>query len=80
MAARRNRNKFAVPDEIREMAAAAARCRDPVRRLLRKRARKARRVFEAGRVVLPGGKVIHRPVVKKLWINGRAREDRESPL
>ena len=45
----RNRSKFTVPDEIREMAAEAAKCRDPVRRkLLQKRARKARREFEAG--------------------------------
>ena len=72
-----NENKFAVPDEIREMGGEAAKCRDLVRRkLLRKSARKARRVFEAGTAVLPGGKVIHRPVVTKLWINGRASEDR----
>ena len=46
------------------MAAEAAKCRDPVRRkLLRKGARKARREFEAGRVVQPRGKVIHRAVV-----------------
>ena len=43
----RNKNKFTVPDEIREMASEAAKCRDPVKRkLLRKRARKARREFE----------------------------------
>ena len=47
------------------------------RKLLRKRACKARREFEAGRAVLPRGKVIHRLVVTKLWINGRASEDRE---
>ena len=76
--ASRNRNQFSVPDEIREMAADAASCRDPVRRkLLRKRARKARREFEAGRAVFPRSKVIHRPVVTKLWINGRASEDRD---
>ena len=40
----RNRNKFTVPDEIREMAAEAATCRD---------------------------------LVTKLWINGRASEDRD---
>ena len=27
-----NKNKFMIPDEIREVAAAAAKCRDPVRR------------------------------------------------
>ena len=76
--ASRNRNRFSVPDDIKEMADDAATCRDPVRRkLLRKRARKARREFEAGRAVLPRGKVIHRPVVTKLWINGRASEDRD---
>ena len=42
---------------------------------LRKIARKARREFEAGRAALPRGKVIHRPVVTKLWVNGRASED-----
>ena len=31
-AAARNKNKFTVPDEIREVAAVAAKCRDPVRR------------------------------------------------
>ena len=35
------------------------------RKLLRKRARKARREFEAGRAVLLRGTVIHRPLVKK---------------
>ena len=75
--ASRNRNQFSVPD-VREMAADAASCRDPVRRkLLRKRSREARREFEAGRAVLPRGKVIHRPVVTKLSINGRASEDRD---
>ena len=44
---------------------------------LRKIARKARREIEAGRAVLPRRKVIHRPVVTKLWVNGRAREDRD---
>ena len=67
-----------MPDEIRENAAEAAHCRDPVRRkLLWKRARKARRDFEAGGAVLPRSKVIHRPVVTRLLINGRAREDED---
>ena len=40
----RNENKFTVPGEIREMAAEAATCREPVRRKsLRKEASKARR-------------------------------------
>ena len=76
--ASRNRNKVSVPDEIKEMAASAEKCRDPVRRkLLRKGASKARKEFEAGRAVLPGDKVLHMPVVTKLWINGRASKDRD---
>ena len=66
----RNRNKFSVPDEIREMAAEAAKCRDEAKRKLPRK--RARREFEAGRAVLPWDKVNHRPVVTKLWINGRA--------
>ena len=76
--ASRNRNKLFVPDDIRGLATEAAKCRDPARRkLLRKSARKARREFEASRAVLPRGTVIHRLVVTKLWINGRASEDRD---
>ena len=60
------------------MASDAAKCRDPVRRRhLRKIAQKARRGFEAGKAVLPIGKVINRPMVTKLWVNGRASEDRD---
>ena len=44
---------------------------------MRKVVRKARREFEAGRAVLPREKVINRPVVTKLWVNGRASEDRD---
>ena len=76
----RNRNKFCVPEdeEVRQMASDAAKSRDPVRRrYLRKIARKAQREFEAEKTVLPRGKVIHRPVVTKLWVNGRASEDRD---
>ena len=70
--------KFCVPEEIRQMSSDAARSRDPVRRRhLRKIARKARREFEVGRAVLPRGKVINRPVVTKLWVDGRASEDRD---
>ena len=76
--ASRNNQKFMVPDEIREMSALAAQCRDPVRRkVLRKKARKARREFDARVGALPRGKTVKRPVVKKLWINGRASEDRD---
>ena len=60
------------------MASEAAKCRNPVKKKqLRKIGRKARREFEAGRAVLPKGKVIHRPMVTKLCINGRASEDRD---
>ena len=60
------------------MASESAKCRNQVRKKeLRKIARKARREFEAGRVVLRWGKVIYRPVVTKLWVNGRASEDRD---
>ena len=74
--ASRNRNIFFVPDEIRDMASEAAQCRNPVRKKeLRKIALKARREFEAGTAVLTRGKVIQRPVVTKLWVNGCANED-----
>ena len=43
MTAPRNNTKFMVPDEIREMAASAAQCRDLVRKkVVRKKAQKAR--------------------------------------
>ena len=44
---------------------------------LRKLARKARREFEAVKAVLPRRKVINRLVLTKLWVNGRASEDRD---
>ena len=60
------------------MAALAAQCRDPVRRkVLRKKAQRARREFEAKVGALPRGKIIRRPVVTKLLVNGRATEDIE---
>ena len=71
----RNRNTFCVLEEIRQMTFDAAKSRDPVRRRhLRKIAQKARREFEAG---LARGKVINRPVITKVWVNGRACEDRD---
>ena len=76
--ASRNKNKFMVPKEIREFASPAAQCRDPVkRRVLRKKAQKARRGFDARVAALPRGKVVKKPVLTKLWVNGRATEDRE---
>ena len=48
-----------VPEEIRELANVAAQCRDLVkRRVLRKKAQKVRREFDARMGVLPGGKVV----------------------
>ena len=40
-------------------------------------AQKARHEFEAGKEVQPRGKVIQRPTVPKLWVKGRASEDRD---
>ena len=37
----------------------------------------ARREFDARMGALPRGKVVKKPVVTKLWVNGRATEDRE---
>ena len=72
-----NKNKFMIPDEIKEMVA-AAKCRDPVRRKLQKKnARKVRREFDASRSALSRGKIVQRPVVTKLWVNGQASEDRD---
>ena len=69
MTSSRNRNKFCVPEEIKKMALEE--------KQLRKIARKARRDFEAVRDLLPREKVITRSVVTKLWVNGRASEDRD---
>ena len=67
-----------VPDEIRELASMAAQCGDPVkRRVSRKKAQKARREFDARVGALSRGNVVKNPVVTKLWVNGRATEDRE---
>ena len=72
----RNRNKFCVPEEIRQMASDAAKSRNPVRRRhMRKIAQKSRREFGAGKAVPPRGKVINRPVVTKVWVNSRASAD-----
>ena len=59
------------------MASDAAKCWNPVRKKLCKIPRKARREFEAERAVLPRERVINRPVVAKLWVNGCASEDRD---
>ena len=76
--ASRNNKKYKLPDEIRKMSALAAQCRDPVRKkVLRKLAHKARREFDARVGALPRGKIVTKPVVTKLWVNGRATEDRE---
>ena len=76
--ASRNRNKFSVPDEIRQLALDAAKCRNPKQKKeLHKIACTARREFEASRALLSRAKVKIRPAVTKLWINGRASEDRD---
>ena len=69
----RNKNKFMVPEEIRELASVAAQCRDLVKRGRRYRKRAENSMPEWG----PRGKVVKKPVVTKLWVNGRATEDRE---
>ena len=52
--ASRNNKKFMVPDEIREMAALAAQCRDPVRRkVLKKRHRKHAENLTPGQAPCP---------------------------
>ena len=73
----RNRNKFCVPEEIRQMASDEAKCQNPLKKQLRNIDRKARREFEAGRAVQPRAKVINTSVVTELWVNGRASEDRD---
>ena len=76
--ASRNNKKFMVPDEIREMAALAAQCRDPVRRkVLKKRHRKHAENLTPGQAPCPEARSFKKPVVTKLWVNGRATEDRE---
>ena len=73
-----SRNRKIVPEGIRQVASNAAKSMHSVRRRhLRKIAHKARREFEAGKAVLPTGKVINRRVVTNLWVNGRASEDRD---
>ena len=75
----RNKNKFMVPEEIRELASLAAKCRDPARRrVLRKKAQIAGGEFDARMGALPWGKVVKKPVVTKLWVNGRATENRRN--
>ena len=76
--ATKNKNKLKVPDETRVMATAAAKCRNLfLRKELRKKARKARREFDARVSALPTGNIVRRPHVKKLQVDGRASEDRE---
>ena len=53
-------------------------CRDPVkRRVLRRKAQKARSEFDARVEALPRGKIVKKPVVTKLWVNGRATKEME---
>ena len=65
-------------DDLRVVVATAAECRDPVsRRVPRKRVRNMRRKFDARVGALVKRKMVHRPPIKKLWINGNVSEDRE---
>ena len=58
--------------------ASAAKCRDPVStKVLRKRAKRARREFDARFGALSKGKTVRRPPIKKLSFNGGVSEDRE---
>ena len=58
--ATKNKKKFMILDEIREMTALAAKCRDLVRRKFRRKyASKARREFDASREACPGAR-LHR--------------------
>ena len=71
-------NKFKIRDEIRQMATEAAKCGNPVLwKDLRKKARQVLGEFDARVGALPRGKIVQRPVVKKLWRAGRAIEDGE---
>ena len=63
--ATRNKNKLKVSDEIKTMQ----NCRNPLL--------KSRTEFDDRVGAPPRGNIVRRPVVKKLWINGRACEDRE---
>ena len=77
-AGRNNKNKFKAPVDLREIASVAEKCRNPVlRNVLRHKAREARREFDARVGALPKGKTVQRPTVKRLWINGKAGEDRD---
>ena len=60
------------------MAAGTEKCRNLVlRNVFVKTAMKARREFDARVGALPRRKTVHRPFVKRLWINRKASEDRE---
>ena len=57
---------------MRELASVATQCR-----ILRKKAQKNCREFDARMGASPRDKIVKNPVVTKLWVNGRATEDRE---
>ena len=69
----RFKNKFLM---MREMEAAARKCRNPGLRKNFRKTRHARRGFDARMEAFPKGKPIQRPVAKRLWINEKASEDR----
>ena len=70
----RDKSKF----KIRELAVAAATCSDLVsRKVLRKRAKRARREFEGGAEASPSGKTARRQSMKAH--SERCNDDKEEP-
>ena len=70
----KNKNKFKIPGELREMAA-AAKCRNPVWvNAPRNRARKAEKTRRQGERSSEGT-TMQRPIVQPVWVNGKATED-----
>ena len=70
--ATRNKNKFKILDDIRKMATEAAKFRIPIW----EKHEKLDGNLVSVRMQCPTGKIVQRLVVKKLWIAGRAGEDR----
>ena len=74
--ATRSESKVKIPDDSGRME--AANLREPVsRKVLRTRARGAKRKLEARIGAIPTGKVVEKRPIKKSWIDGKVREHRE---
>ena len=74
----RNKNKFMVPDEKEGDGGRNTKMQGPSEdEDIAEKGLKARREFDAGRAAIPRDKVVERPAVTKLWVNGRASEDRD---